>query len=83
MIDTISPAVSQTEQPRTIVKAAQAVESSFIKEMLTATDLGKMGEGNQDEFRSFLLGAYADRIVEKGGFGLADAISKSLQARIK
>ena len=83
MANAISSEIRQANEPRAIIKAAKAVESSFIKEMLTATDLGKMGKDNQDEFRSFLLGAYAARLVEPGGFGLADAIAHSLRAQIK
>lgn len=64
-----------------VLETAKAFEASFIKEMLSATDLGKAGDGSQDEFRTLLLDAYAERIVDKGGFGLAQAIMHSLEDR--
>lgn len=65
--------------PDRLLKTAQAFEASFVKEMLAATDLGKIGDGSQDEFRSFLLDAYAERIVQKGGFGLAEAVMHAMR----
>ncbi len=65
-------------------KAAQQLESSFIAEMLKEAGVGKMresfgGGAGEQGFASFLVSAQADKIVEAGGFGLADRIYKSLK----
>ncbi len=65
-------------------KAARQLESSFIAEMLKSAGVGKTresfgGGAGEEGFASFLVSAQADKIVEAGGFGLADRIYKSLK----
>lgn len=64
-------------------KAAEAMESGFIAEMLKAAGVGKTPESfgggpGEDAFASFLVTAQAEKIVQSGGFGLAEQIFNSL-----
>lgn len=83
MLPPIDSAPNTALNATKLTKTAQAFEASFVKEMLAATDLGKSANSSRDEFRTFLLDAYATRIVDKGGFGLAQAIMHSLEGRSK
>jgi Rod binding domain-containing protein len=82
-----SGTVSISEPPNKdtdLHKAAQRLESSFIAEMLKSAGVGKTresfgGGAGEQGFASFLVSAQADKIVEAGGFGLADRIYKSLK----
>lgn len=57
-------------------EAAQDFEAAYIAQMLTFSGLDKalMAGGGDDmaAFTSFYIESFADQIVEKGGFGLAD-----------
>jgi len=65
-------------------KSAQQLESAFLSEMIGQIGLGgpdgSRGEGS-GQFDSFLHAAYADRLVQKGGIGLAQMIFTSLARR--
>ena len=59
--------------------AADALESSFLAEMLKEAGVGKPPEGfdggaGEDQFASFLVEKQADAIVRAGGIGLSDSI---------
>jgi len=59
--------------------AAEALEASFLAEMLKATGLGEQansfsGSTGESQFASFHRAAIAREIVETGGIGLADVI---------
>lgn len=67
-------------------KAAQQFEGVFISEFLghmfegISTD-GPFGGGQGEAmFRSLMMDEYGKQIASRGGFGLADAITKSLLA---
>lgn len=66
--------------------AARALETQFLAEMLKAAapearhGLGSGGVG-ETQFASFLREARAERMVEAGGIGLAEAIFRHLAAR--
>jgi len=64
--------------------AAEALEASFLAEMLKAAGLGEQensfsGSAGESQFASFQRDAIADEIVRKGGIGLADMIEASLR----
>jgi Rod binding domain-containing protein len=68
-------------------KAAKEFESVFISQFLggmfegVQTD-GMFGGGEGEQmFRSLMLDQYGKKIADQGGFGLADAITKSLVNR--
>lgn len=66
-------------------QAAQAMEASFLAEMLKSAGLdagpGGMDEGpGQDQFATFLLEAQAEKIVQAGGLGLAEHIYEAMRA---
>ncbi|KPP89290.1 MAG: Rod binding protein [Rhodobacteraceae bacterium HLUCCA08] len=66
--------------------AAQALEASFLAEMLKSAGVdaapGGMGSGaGQDAFAPYLLQAQAERIVAAGGIGLAESIYAAMQER--
>jgi Rod binding domain-containing protein len=67
-------------------KAAQQFEGVFVSEFLgsmfdgVSTD-GPFGGGQGEAmFRSLMLDEYGKQIVARGGFGLADSITRSLLA---
>ena len=79
------PANVPTEEMQ-LRSASRALETSFIAEMLKSTGLGKTrdsfgGGAGEEGFASFLVTAQAEKIVESGGFGLAEQIFQSLVKR--
>lgn len=65
-----------------LFKQAQDFESVFIAEMLKysgfAEALSSNGGFGGEAFSSMLIEQYADKIAEKGGFGLAEHIYEQL-----
>ena len=78
------PAPSQ--QNASLRAAAQKLEAAFLAEMLKSAGLGESrdsfgGGAGEDQFSSFLVQAQAEKMVEAGGIGLAEALFESLKAR--
>lgn len=67
------------------MKKAREFEAVFVAQMLKYSGMGKALSSNSgfggDAFSSMLLEQYAQKIVEKGGFGLADHIYEQLRER--
>ena len=66
--------------------AAQKLEAAFLAEMLKSAGLGESrdsfgGGTGEDQFSSFLVQAQAEKMVEAGGIGLAEALFESLKER--
>lgn len=66
--------------------AAQKLEASFLAEMLKAAGVGESrqafgGGHGEDQFASFLVDAQAEKMVEAGGIGLAEALFEALKER--
>ncbi|EYD73145.1 rod-binding protein [Limimaricola hongkongensis] len=60
-------------------RAAQALETGFLSELLRMSDPGAPAAGfgggaGEAQFRSFLFEAQADRMVAAGGIGLAQRL---------
>jgi Rod binding domain-containing protein len=77
-------APSATNNAAAAAKSAREFEGVFIAQFLgsmfqgISTD-GPMGGGQGEEvFRSLMVNEYAKSIADKGGFGLADAVSRQL-----
>ncbi|HEY4275367.1 MAG TPA: rod-binding protein [Rhizomicrobium sp.] len=73
-----------TSNKATAAKSAKEFEGVFIAQFLGSmfqgipTD-GPMGGGQGEEmFRSMMVNEYAKSIADKGGFGLADSVSRQL-----
>lgn len=66
-----------------ILKSAKAFEAVFVAQMLSQSGLGKAiaadGGFGGEAFSSLLIEQYADKLVEKGGFGLAERIYEQLR----
>lgn len=67
-------------------KAAQALEASFLAEMLKAAGLGKTsgqfgGGQGEDQFASFLVAEQAKYMVQAGGIGLTESLFESLKEK--
>jgi len=63
--------------------AAEALEASFLSEMLKATGLGEQhnsfsGSAGEAQFASFHRAAIAREIVAAGGMGLAEVIEAAM-----
>ncbi len=66
--------------------AAQKLEATFLAEMLKSAGLGEArdsfgGGSGEDQFSSFLVHAQAEKIVDAGGLGLAEALFEALKER--
>lgn len=66
-------------------KSAKAFESVFVAQMLTYGGLTKALGANAgfggEAFSGLLVQQYANELVEKGGFGIADKIYDQLRER--
>lgn len=65
-------------------RTAQALEASFLAEMLKFSGLGEARESfgggvGEEQFTSFLCDEYARSMAQAGGVGLAETIFQSLQ----
>lgn len=65
-------------------KAAQALETNFIAEMLKSARIGaprqEFGGGTgEDQFASMLQDQQADMLQRRGGFGLAENIYQAMR----
>lgn len=83
----------RTTDPRPIgrdarlLEAAQALEASFVAEMLKAAGVGAapsaFGGGiGEEQFSSFLRDAQARDIVRAGGIGLAESLFDAMKVRV-
>lgn len=66
--------------------AAQKLEATFLAEMLKSAGMGEPrnafgGGSGEDQFSSFLVQAQAEKIVQAGGLGLAEALFEALKER--
>lgn len=64
-------------------EAAEALEASFLAEMLKSAGLGTQansmsGGVGEDQFASFHRQALAEAMVRKGGIGLAESFYKAM-----
>ena len=78
------PAPQATPDP--IRTSAEALEASFLAEMLKHTGVGKMPEGfnggpGEAAFSDFLVHEYAGKIASTRSIGLADHIYRALSER--
>jgi len=68
-----------------IMEKARAFEAVFVAQMLKDSGMGKALSNDSgfggDAFSSMLLEQYAGKIVENGGFGLADRIYAQLRSK--
>lgn len=84
-INGLSPTTQGHRDPK-LMSLANKIEAQFLNEMLKTAGVGKApsefsGGVGEDQFASFLTGAYADAIVDVGGIGLSEAIYRSLLAK--
>ena len=75
-------------QPTPTRRAAEALETSFLAEMLKSAQLYQTSEtvnggSGEEQFTSFLADAHARALVERGGLGLADRIEQALLRRLE
>lgn len=68
--------------------AAEALETTFLAEMLKSTGLGEQensfsGSAGESQFASFHREAIAREIVRTGGLGLADMIEASIEDKTR
>ena len=67
-------------------KAARALETSFLAEMLKSAGIGEPrqtfgGGAGEDQFASFLRQEHARAIVDAGGLGLSESLYHALKGR--
>lgn len=68
-------------------EAAEALEASFLAEMLEAAGAGKTpeafgGGAGEDQFSSFLIQEQARAMAAKGGIGLAERLYQSMKEQL-
>ncbi len=81
-----APRTLDPERLSALRESAEALEASFLAEMLRLSGVAKPpsfggGGAGEDAFAGFLSDAYAERLVDTGGLGLAESIFRSLVAR--
>lgn len=88
IVSSIPPnsAVPTASNEAALRTAAQKLEAAFLAEMLKSAGLGESrdafgGGAGEDQFSSFLVQAQAEKMVEAGGIGLAEALFESLKER--
>ena len=69
-----------------LARAARDLEASFLSVILRESGVGAPpaafgGGAGEEQFASFLAEAYAGKIADRGGIGLAEAIFRSLKER--
>jgi peptidoglycan hydrolase FlgJ len=74
------------ERARLILQTAQRLEASFLSEMLAhagfdGTEGPFSGGPGAEHFKSFLREVHAQKLVERGGIGLAHNLVVALAAR--
>lgn len=79
--------VGPASQDARLWDAARKLEATFLAEMLKSAGLGEMpesfgGGAGEEQFASFLLDAQAEKIVEAGGIGLAEALFEAMKVRV-
>ncbi|WP_428408209.1 rod-binding protein [Hyphococcus sp.] len=76
-----------SEKEQALRETAREFEAVFIKEMLTHAGLDKAIAGDSgyggEAFSSMLVETYAEKLAEKGGFGLADQMYRQLKGQLK
>lgn len=80
------PSSNLPARDQTLMQAAKKLEASFLAQMLKSAGMGQGresygGGAGEDQFASFLLDAQAEKIVESGGIGLAEALFEALKDR--
>lgn len=77
-----APTDSRDDEMR---KNAKAFEAVFIAQMLSQTGLAKAFSANSgfggEAFSSLLVEQYANRLVDQGGFGLAENIYEQMRGK--
>lgn len=78
--------LAPTRHDQELMEAAQALEASFLAEMLKSAGFGKPresfgGGAGEEQFGSFLREAQAREMVRAGGIGLAQSLFEALKAR--
>ena len=82
LADSPKPGAGDTE----LARVARDFEASFLSIMLREAGVGvprgAFGGGlGEDQFASFLTDAYAEKMAERGGIGLAESIFRALKER--
>lgn len=77
------PSLAQPKTVDPLMEQARALEASFLSEMLSYAGMGKSQETfgggiGEEQFSSFLRQEQAERMVAKGGIGLAEKIFRSM-----
>ena len=85
-IGPVGSSVQSAKRDEALQAAAEKLEASFLAQMLKSAGLGESrstfgGGAGEDQFASFLLEAQAEKMVEAGGIGLAEALFESLKDR--
>ncbi len=70
-----------------LAQAARDLEASFLSIMLREAGVGSPrdafgGGSGEEQFASFLTEAYAAKIVESGGIGLAERLFQALKGAV-
>ena len=83
---TPQPAGQADEKRQQLVKAAQAFEAVFMRQMIGSMRQAKLGEdllGSDaaDQFRDMADARLADTMAERGGFGIAEMLLNQFRGR--
>jgi Rod binding domain-containing protein len=81
---TSSPPTLASDRDVSLARSARDLEASFLSIMLRDAGVGAVpsafgGGSGEEQFTSFLTQAYAAKIAEAGGIGLADRLFHALK----
>lgn len=81
-----APVSMTTGRDKALWNAAEALEASFLAEMLKSAGFGESRESfgggpGEDQFSSFFVRAQAEEIVKAGGIGIAESLFEALKER--
>lgn len=78
---------SEDKQRQQLVKAAQAFEAVFVRQMIGSMRQAKLGDDlfgsdASEQFREMQDAKVADQMVEDGGFGVAEMLIKQFDRQV-
>jgi peptidoglycan hydrolase FlgJ len=79
-----APPVRSRPDDAQIMRVARELEANFLSVMLREAGVGAPratfgGGAGEEQFASFLTDAYAERISDRGGIGLAEHLFRALK----
>lgn len=82
-----NPHAADNKSSERRLEVARNFEKMFVSEMLRLTELSNSTDGifsggfGEEAFRSFMIDAYSEKIVETGSFGISEVVFQALSQK--